>query len=135
MHQNAECLSFCDSSFDLLVSCDVFEHVNDYRKCICEAARVLNPDGKMLLTIPFDTENDFNLRCAEVVEGRLIYYNEPEYHGNPISHKGSLVFWRFGWELLDDICQAGFQDVYMVPYYSVELGYLGGVQSIIVAVK
>jgi hypothetical protein len=34
---------------------------------------------------------------------------EPEIHGNPVDETGSLVFQTFGWQLLDDLREAGFE--------------------------
>lgn len=41
-------------------------------------------------------------------------YFEPEYHGNPMTDKGSLVFYDFVWDLLNMIKDAGFKDVYII---------------------
>ena len=39
-------LPFCDSSFDTVVACLVFEHVRDLDSSLSEIARVLEPGGK-----------------------------------------------------------------------------------------
>jgi SAM-dependent methyltransferase len=51
-HEDAEQLSFADASVDLVVSCDVFEHVNQPRRAFGEVARVLRPRGHAILTFP-----------------------------------------------------------------------------------
>lgn len=48
----AEEMSFLDRSFDLAVALDVFEHIEDDRGAIREAARVLRPGGFLLITVP-----------------------------------------------------------------------------------
>lgn len=136
-HEDAENLSFADGSFDVVVSCDVFEHVNEYKKCFREAARVLRGvGGTMFFSIPFCCGRQENFRRAERIDGSIVYYADAVYHGNPMSSDGSLVFWDYGWDLLKDVKDAGFQDVFMLPYYSREYGYLGdGVQFLFIAVK
>lgn len=135
LHENAEELSFPNEAFDVILSCDVFEHVNDYKKCFAEAVRVLKPGGTMYLSVPFYTDRQSNHRRAEIVQGKLSYYDKPVYHGNPMSNDGSLVFWDYGWDMLEDLKLAGFSDVYMQPYYSEKYGYLGGIPYIFVASK
>ncbi|MCK6691099.1 MAG: class I SAM-dependent methyltransferase [Thermoanaerobaculia bacterium] len=45
-------LSYPDASFDLLVSCEVIEHVGQPEKMIREIARVLRPGGFAIMTFP-----------------------------------------------------------------------------------
>jgi 2-polyprenyl-6-hydroxyphenyl methylase/3-demethylubiquinone-9 3-methyltransferase len=40
-----EALPFADASFDLVVCCDVLEHVSDLPRVIAETARVIKPGG------------------------------------------------------------------------------------------
>jgi ubiquinone/menaquinone biosynthesis C-methylase UbiE len=43
--EDATCLSFPDSSFDLVISQDVFHHIPDWGAAVREVARVLRPRG------------------------------------------------------------------------------------------
>lgn len=135
LHENAEELSFPNESFDTIVSCDVFEHVNDYKKCFAEAARVIKPGGKLYMSVPFYPDKQNNHRRAEINKGDLLLYDEPIYHGNPMCEDGSLVFWDYGWDILEDLKSSGFSNAYMQPYYSEKRGYLGGVPFIFIATK
>lgn len=45
LHEDAHDLSFENESFDIVVSRDVFEHINDPHKCLKEAFRVLRWGG------------------------------------------------------------------------------------------
>lgn len=135
LHEDAENLSFKDQSFDVILSCDVFEHVVDYRKCFEEAYRVLKPNGKIYMTLPFRMGMDKTIQRAKIQNGKLIHVEEPVYHGNPMSEEGSLVFWDYGWDLLDVFREIGFSDAYLSTYYSKEKGYLGGVPYCIVLEK
>jgi len=46
-----ECLPFADASFDLVIAWDVVEHVQDPALLLAELARVLQPGGRVLLTV------------------------------------------------------------------------------------
>jgi 2-polyprenyl-6-hydroxyphenyl methylase/3-demethylubiquinone-9 3-methyltransferase len=48
-----EALPFADAAFDVVVSCDALEHVEDLGRVLDEVARVVTPDGLFL----FDTIN------------------------------------------------------------------------------
>lgn len=135
LHEDAQHLSFADESFDILVSSDVFEHVNDYRSCFKEAFRVLKKGGCMYLSVPFYLDKGKSFRRCGFVDGELKFYAPEQYHVNPISNEGSLVFWDYGWDMLQDLRAAGFAEVYMQPYYSRTFGYMGELQYYFVAEK
>lgn len=49
---DARALPFPDASFDLVMSTDLWEHVDDDRTVAAEAFRVLRPGGALLLAVP-----------------------------------------------------------------------------------
>jgi hypothetical protein len=59
----------------------------------------------------------------------------PEYHDDPLSGAGCLCFQTFGWEMLDQVKQAGFTKVWALLYYSIDFGYLGDEQIQFLAEK
>lgn len=124
-HENVEGLSFADGSFDLVVSNDVFEHVDDPARGFAELARVLRPGGELLLTVPFHHRRERSVRRAEGTGERLRHLLPPEYHGDPLSARGSLVYHDYGWDLLDLCRSAGFADVALRLYWSYRYGHLG----------
>lgn len=128
-------LSFPDDSFDILISLDVFEHIPDYEKAFQECARVLKMDGKMMWSVPFIPGSAKNVIRARVKNQEIVHVMPPEYHGNPLSNQGVLCFQYFGWEMLDQIRNAGFRNAYALCYHSIEFGYLGGEQFMFVATK
>jgi SAM-dependent methyltransferase len=134
-HEDVECLSFADGSFDLVVSNDVLEHVNDPQQALRETFRVLRAGGEFLLTVPFHTAEDRNVRRAEVVGGNVVHHLPAVYHGNPISAEGSLVFTDFGWEFLDQMRSAGFVEVALYLYWAKSHGYFGVAQHYMRAIK
>jgi hypothetical protein len=125
-HEDALSLSFADASLGAIVSNDVFEHVPDIDRALAECARVLRPDGALIFSIPFDGLHDETVKRAELRDGEVVELLEPEYHGNPVDPKGSLVFYDHGWDILDRCRSAGFADAHVVAYWSAFHGYLGG---------
>ncbi len=49
---NALALTYADQSFDLIVSCEVIEHVGQPEKMVQEMYRVLRPGGVAIMTFP-----------------------------------------------------------------------------------
>ncbi len=123
-HENAMCLSFDDNTYDLMISCDVFEHVSDYKKAFLESFRCLKTGGQLVFTVPFQHEQYETVVRAEIGEGGIVYLLPPEYHGDPMSEEGSLCFYNYGWSLLDTIREIGFSDVYALYEYDMEAALL-----------
>lgn len=136
-HEDALSLSFSDESVDILVSNDVFEHVPDIEAAMIEAYRVLSKSGKLLFSVPFhQKENRTKQRAYIDNNGNIKNILPPHFHANPISKKGSLVFYDFGWDILNMCQNAGFNNVFLQGYYSMFHGYIGnGMQFIFVACK
>lgn len=134
-HEDALNLSFENESIDIIVSNDVYEHVPDIKKVIQESYRVLKNKGKVIFTVPFYCfENEIKQR-ALIKNKEIINLMPAQFHDNPISEKGSLVFYDFGWDLLNLYLKLGFKDVYALTYYSLFYGYLGQFQIMFVAEK
>ena len=108
-HEDVLRLSLRDASIDVYVSCEVLEHVPSmYPRALSEAARVLRPGGRLVATVPFMYGSDSSTVKARLNGDAVEYLAEPEYHGNPVSDEGSLVFTLPGWDMLDDCRHAGF---------------------------
>ncbi len=134
-HEDAMQLSFPDGSLDAVMSNDVFEHVPSPDRAFREAARVLKPGGKMFFTVPFFLDRETNTQRADVVDGVVKHYKEPEFHGNPFSKDGSLVFTEFGWQLVSQMRDRGFADCHAEAFWSLEYGHLGLNNLIFVATR
>lgn len=105
-YQDLQCLRFPDGCFDLVVSQDVFEHIADPREAFAEVARVLRPGGSHVFTVPWYSDRLTESR-AELYDGRIVHRHPPEYHGDPYSDRGALVFTRFGsdmGEIIESVC-------------------------------
>jgi len=46
-------LPFADRSFDAIVAAEVIEHIPDLDRALGEAARVLRPGGRLVVTVPY----------------------------------------------------------------------------------
>lgn len=136
-HEDALDLSFQNSSLDLVVSQDVLEHVPDYLKAIEESYRVLKKGGLFILSIPFHINRDITQQRAKLQDDNVLEYSlPPEYHGNPVDENGSLVFFDYGWDLLDHFKTIGFHDISLVSYWNYFSGHIGGTdQFIFIATK
>ncbi len=134
-HEDALALSFADGSLGTIVSNDVFEHVPDIDAALAECARVLRPDGVLIFSVPFEGQHERTQQRAELRDGEVVELLEPQYHGNPVDPRGSLVFYDHGWDLLERCRAAGFADAHVVGYWSAFHGYIGngGLQMLFVA--
>lgn len=135
-HEDAMRLSFETESMDMMISMDVFEHVAGFEEAFSEAYRVLKKGGKLLLTVPFYTDRDMTESRAKIdTRGNIVHLKPPEYHGNPLSKEGSLVFHEYGWDLFDILKSKGFREVYGITYFSVPKAYFGYLPFMIEAMK
>jgi SAM-dependent methyltransferase len=102
--ENLDKLTFADATFDLFVTSDVFEHIMNPDKAFCEIARVLKPGGMHIFTMPWYPELTASRRRATVDDnGSIFHLEEPVYHGNPVSDKGSLVTMDWGLDFCDRV--------------------------------
>jgi len=94
--EDATSLSFVDESFDLVLSQDVMEHIEDAWRAFAEINRVLRPGGKHIFTVPLHEGRSTRSRAGL----------EPVRHGDPLNPEGALAYWDFGDDLpqrLEDI--------------------------------
>jgi len=100
-------LSFPDSSFDLVISEDVLEHVDGPEHAFIEICRVLKKGGYHIFTIPLYGDRKTRKKCT-VENGKIVHLLPPEYHHDPI--RGDiLVFNEFGTDLRDILQDVGFR--------------------------
>jgi SAM-dependent methyltransferase len=134
-HENIQNLSFPDESIDLVVSTDVFEHVMDPLIGFAESRRVLKPNGIMLATFPFSHARDQSVVRAMQKDGEIHHILPPDYHGNPLSEEGSLVFTDFGWSVLTEMQRAGFSDAKILLFGSIDHCHLSAPQLVFLCRK
>jgi SAM-dependent methyltransferase len=136
-HQDIQALSFGDSSFDVLISLDVLEHVPYNNLALLEIARVLRPGGSLVLTVPFTVNKyETTVRAEMEADGQVTHYLPMEMHGNPTDPiNGALCFRHYGWSVFDDLRKVGFSNVKAYMYHNADLGHRGEHQLVISATK
>ena len=111
--ENLQKLSFPSDVFDVVTTNEVLEHVPSIDEALAEICRVLKPRGWHIGTAPFAVGQYDSIRRAELIDGKVNFLMEPEYHGNPVDEKGSLVFEVPGWDILERARKAGFRDPFV----------------------
>jgi hypothetical protein len=125
-NENLEAQTFSDNSFDIVITQDVMEHVNDPAMVFKEIARTLKPGGMYLFTTPTYKELSKSERRARYLpDGGVEYFAEPEYHGNPIDNSGSLVTFHFGHDLAQLAQEWSEMNVEVVRFCHPHYGILG----------
>lgn len=129
-------LTFPSSSFDVVASFDVLEHVPEYSHALYEVRRVIKSGGYLLMSFPFTGLNETLVRAKINTDDAIEYLVEPEYHGDPLNSEGGILcYYHFGFDILKSLLEVGFSDAKVVWIWSRSLGYLGGMQPYIVAKK
>lgn len=137
-HEDLCTLSFPENSFDVVISFDVLEHVEDFDAALANLVRVLKPGGKLLFAAPTQFEKKGVHRLVNVLsDGSYDYLlDPPEYHGNPVNpEEGALCFRYLGLETLDRLRALGMETAELILYWSDYYGYLGQSQNIFYGVK
>ena len=134
--EDLEKMTFADASFDLFVSQDVMEHIFDPAKAFKEIARILKPGGAHIFTVPMVNKANKSERWASRGDGlSIVYHNKPEYHGNPIDDKGSLVTMHWGYDLASFIMLEAGMPTTIVMIDNLELGIRAEYNEVLVSMK
>ena len=135
-HEDLTALTFASAHFDMVLSFDVLEHIDNYRQALREIARVLRPHGVCLLTTPLNPFLAKTVTRAHVAaDGTINHLLEPVYHGDPVHGAGVLCFHDFGIDLLDTLHQSGFSTVECIVAQSETACYLGHFNLFLLARK
>jgi SAM-dependent methyltransferase len=127
-HQDLCALTFPESSFDVVLCNELFEHVPQLELAFLEIARVLRPGGRLVATCPlaFGQEDSIHKARHNPETGQPDLLGEPERHGDPIRPVGGSLVYRIpGWEVLDQLREAGFAAARMHHVASWKHGVLG----------
>lgn len=99
-NEDLEKQTFDDEVFDIVITQDVMEHINRPSLAFREIARTLKTNGAYIFTAPTYPGLVKSERRAYLFDdGSEEHIYPPEYHGNPISKKGSLVTFHYGYDL------------------------------------
>jgi SAM-dependent methyltransferase len=84
-------LSFADRSLDAIASLDVLEHVPDADRAFRECTRALRPGGRLLLTVPFYSDQDASEEVARIgVDGTVEHLQPPAGAARDAGIEGSV---------------------------------------------
>jgi SAM-dependent methyltransferase len=122
-HEDIIASSYGNATADIIVHCDVLEHVPNYRAALEDNLRILRPGGVLLFTTPFFVQQPKTLVLARLTDtGEIIHNIEaPEYHSDPFRGE-ILTYYRFGWSLLDDLYCVGFSDARILVEFDLFAG-------------
>lgn len=105
--QDVMSLTYADSSFDLVISSDVFEHVRRPMIGFQEIARVLRPGGVHCWTVPalypMREKTHYRLDTSGSTD---ILIDPARYHSSPSGGK-SLVYTDFGTDICEELKKLG----------------------------
>jgi SAM-dependent methyltransferase len=94
--ENLERLTFNEETFDIFITQDVFEHIFNPEVAAKEIMRVLKKGGAHVFTAPKHKSLRETSARAALVNGKVTYLKEEQYHGNPVGDGRSLVTWDYG---------------------------------------
>ena len=126
-HRDLRRIGLPPATFHAVICNEVLEHVEELVPSLAGMAEVLMLGGHLIATVPFLYGQQEHLVKAiwrgEGLEPEVI--GEPDYHGNPVDESGSLVYRYPGWQLLNDLREAGFRDAAIHAISSTAYGVLG----------
>jgi SAM-dependent methyltransferase len=92
-HEDLQKTSFASETFDMVVACEVLEHVPDAEMAEREVVRILKPGGVYFFTVPLDAyAADDEILAALGEDGTICHFSEPVYHHDPLRPEGALAF-------------------------------------------
>lgn len=104
INEDLENQTFSDSSFDIVITQDVFEHLYDPERAFAEIKRTLKKNGAHIFTVPLiNKTKKTEVWATKDNKGNNVFLAEPEYHGNPVSPLGSPVTMHWGFDIVDYI--------------------------------
>jgi SAM-dependent methyltransferase len=124
-NEDMEEQTFADELFDLVLHLDVMEHLFDPFAALNETYRTLVPKGICIFTTPTYEKSTSQQVAFRKDNGSVEIVGEPEYHGNPQSEDGSLVTWRYGYDLARLIGDRTAFDVEVRRWHSPQKAIIG----------
>ena len=131
--EDLENQTFEDAYFDIVITQDVMEHVFHPEKAHQEIARTLKPGGIHIHTTPIYKDLAKTRMCARLLpDGTIEHLEPPEYHGNPVDEKGSLLTIRYGYDIVDLIAEWAAFDVELRRFHDRTHGIIAEFNDVIV---
>jgi len=101
--EDVEALRYPDASFRLVFCSDTLEHVPRPERALAELARVLEPGGAAVVTVPLLWHRPTRVR-AERCESGVVHRLPPSFHGSRAvarERDGYLVYQEFGPDVIE----------------------------------
>ncbi len=133
--EDLEAQTFGDEIFDLVILQDVFEHILRPDLAIKEIARTLVEGGAVIMTVPIIKQLDPSIRRAAMVDGKLVHFHEPEYHGNPVGDEGSLVTIDWGYEIVSYLQHHSGLAFQMIKIDDIDRGIRADLNEVLIGFK
>lgn len=137
-NENIERQSFADAVFDCVISLDVMEHIFHPDAAYREIFRTLKPGGLYIHTFPIKKSQLPAMIDRAVLnpDGSITHLlNPPEYHGNPIDAKGSLVTKDYGHAIGRQIAEWAPFDVEITRFWDRSHGLMGEFSEVVICRK
>jgi SAM-dependent methyltransferase len=100
-------LTFAPSSFDLIITSDIFEHIRKPYVAFGEIHRVLRPGGRHIFSVPIpDDWQEETVERVDTSGAEDVLVLEPKYHLGPGDGQ-HLVYNNFGRDLVDALGTMG----------------------------
>jgi SAM-dependent methyltransferase len=133
--ENLESQTFPDACFDLVILQDVFEHIFHPDKAIKEIARTLKPGGALAMTVPIVQKKRPSMRRATLTEDGIKHILEPQFHGNPIGNRRSLVTIDWGYDIVSYLQHHSGLSFLMLQIDNIDLGIRADLNEVLVGFK
>ncbi|MDQ1247101.1 MAG: hypothetical protein QG597_1471 [Actinomycetota bacterium] len=108
-NEDLAALTFEDEQFDVVVSAEVHEHIEDTMAAFAEVHRVLRPGGTYVFTLPFDPTLAVTKLLAVGTEFGPLWTGFPQLHRDPRVRGGITSYWLFGQDLAPRLAEIGFE--------------------------
>jgi SAM-dependent methyltransferase len=134
-NEDLEHQTFAPEVFDFVIHLDVMEHLFNPFEALREIERTLRPGGRCLFTAPTYPERVRSEQVAFKEDDGLRVIGAPEYHGNPQNPEGSIVTWRYGYDLPHLIARNTGFDVEVRRWYSRAHAIMGTMTEVYILTK
>ena len=134
--EDLEQQTFDSESFDLVITQDVMEHLFHPDRAYREIWRTLKSGGLYIHTTPIYKDRVITERRASLgLDGSVFHHAEPEYHGNPIDPRGSLVTFHYGYDLAELIAEWTPFDIEIRRFHQRSTGIVAEFSEVIICTK
>ncbi len=133
--EDLEKQTFGDGEFDVVITQDVFEHLFAPDKAVAEIARTLKPGGIFLCTVPIILKTKPSRRRAKLVNGQIVNSMPPEFHGNPVDPRGSIVTIDWGYDIVSYLQHHSGLSFVLAQMDNIDIGVRADLIEVLVGIK